>query len=1043
MIDRAIGWCAAHGREVIALALAIAVWGIWSGQRLPLDAVPDLSDVQVIVAVDWPGRSPDLVEAQVTYPLVTSLTGAPHVRAVRAVSDLGTAWIYAIFDDGTDLYWARSRVLEQLQAVRAGLPDGAVPTLAPDATPVGWVFQYALVDSGGRHALDELRSLQDWKIRYALAGVRGVAEVASIGGFVRQYQVNLDPARLSGLGLSAKQVVDAIRASNSDAEGRVLEFAGREYVVRARGSLSSLEDLEQVAVATSDRGAPIRLVDVAQVRIGPDMRRGIAELDGRGEVVGGIVIMRIGENALDVIERVKQRLAEIARTLPEGVSLVPVYDRSELIRQSLATLRRILIEEMAVVSLVVIAFLVHFRAALIPVAVLPIAVLASLIPLKALGMTANIMSLGGIALAIGVLVDAALVMVENAHRQLAESGAADAVQRRAVVVRAARQVGRAVFYCLGIIAVSFLPVLLLEGQEGRMFRPLALTKTLAVAASSLLAITLVPALMVGLLRGGLVRTTPLLRWCTERYERLLRLALRRPRVFLAVNAAVVPLAALLIPTLGREFMPPLYEGALLYMPTAPPGLSITEATRLLQTQDRVLRSFPEVETVFGSAGRATSATDNSPLGMVNTVVRLRPAREWRAGVSFESLQAEMDAALQIPGFPNFWTQPIRGRLDMLSTGIRTPLGIKILGSDLGVIHALGLKIERVLHALPETRSAWVERVADGSFVDVDIDRAAIGRHGLTVRDVEDVIQAAVGGTAVGHTLEGRERYPISVRYQQDHRADLAALGRVLVTTPSGEQVALGALSRISLASGPAMIRNENGLLAGYLYVDTDTADLAGFVERARRAVEREVELPAGYVLDWSGEYESALRAAARLRVILPLAVLAIFALLYRVFGSASEAAIVLLSVLYALTGGLILQWLLGYRFSVAVWVGYIALFGVAVQTGVIMVLYLHEALDRRLAAGVPLAEHDLHEATLAGAVLRLRPKLMTVATTILGLLPLLWSRGVGSDVLRPMAAPIVGGMITSAVHVLIITPVIFHALKLRALRRERLRASAH
>jgi Cu(I)/Ag(I) efflux system membrane protein CusA/SilA len=1045
MIDRLINWCTANPLRVVAASIALAAWGLWAMQRLPLDAVPDVADVQVIVATEWPGRSPDLVEDQITYPLVSALSGAPRVRTVRAVTDLGISHVYVLFEDRTDLYWARSRVLEAVQNARSSLPDGVAPTLAPDATSVGWIYEYALVDSSGRHSLDELRSLQDWKVRHALAGVRGVAEVASIGGYVKQYQVNLDPARLYGLSLSPKQVVDAVRASNGDVEGRLLEFAGREYAVRARGTLSSLEDLKQVAIATTADAVPIRLTDVADVRIGPDLRRGIADLDGRGEVVGGIVIMRAGENALAVIDRVVDRLASIQRTLPDGVELIPVYDRSHLIRDAMATLRWILVEEMFVVSLVVAAFLFHFRSALIPVVTLPIAVVCSFLPLWSLGVTSNIMSLGGIALAIGVLVDAAIVMVENGDRRLAESPDARGAERSAIAARAALQVGRAVFYCLAIIAVSFLPVLLLEGEEGRMFRPLAFTKSFGVAASSLLSITLVPALMVLLVRGShrpAHPVGPLMRLCASQYERVLRLALRRRWLFLAVNAAIVPATALLVPAVGSEFVPPLYEGSLLYMPSAPPGLAITEATRLLQTQDRVLREFPEVERVFGTAGRATSATDNSPLGMANTIVTLKPRSQWRPGVTFESLQREMDEALQIPGFPNFWTQPIRGRLDMLATGIRTPLGIKVLGSDLAVIHAIGSEIERVLRTLPETRSAVVERVADGYFVDVQIDRAAIGRHGLSVQDVEDVIQSAIGGINVGYTVEGRERYPISVRYQQDYRADLPSLERVRVKTPSGAQVALGALAKIALQTGPAMIRDENGLLAGYVYVDAAAPDMAGYVARAREAVERQVALPPGYVLEWSGQYESQLRASSHLRAILPLACLAIFALLVLVFRSASEASIVMLSVPYAMTGGLVLQWLLGYRFSVAVWVGYIALFGVAVQTGVIMVIYLHEALDRRTRADGSLTEADVHEATVSGAVSRLRPKLMTVMTTILGLLPLLWSRGVGSDVLEPMAAPIVGGMITSAVHVLIITPVIFYLIASRRIASARQPATA-
>ena len=780
--------------------------------------------------------------------------------------------------------------------------------------------------------------------------------------------------------------------------------------------------------------------------LGPDMRRGVAELDGRGEAVGGIVIMRVRENALRVIDDVKTRLAEIRRTLPAGVTILPVYDRSTLIRGAIGTLRRILLEEMVVVSLVVIAFLFHFRSALIPIAVLPIAFLASFIPVWYLGASANIMSLGGLALAIGVLVDASIVMVENAYRHVTEEAHPEGRDTSAIVRDAACQVGRPVFFSLAVIVVSFMPVFLLEDQEGRMFHPLALTKTSAVAVATLLAITLVPVLMAMLLVGSRRstprRASPVARFCAGVYEPALRLALRWKWAFLGVNAALVPLTGLLLFMLGHEFMPPLYEGAILYMPSAPPGLSITEATRLLQQQDRRLRAFPEVERVFGTAGRATTATDHSPMGMVNTTVTLKPRNQWRPGLTFERLQAEMDRDLQFPGLSNVWTQPIRGRLDMLFTGIKTPVGIKILGSDLSVIQDLGLRIEQILRAVPGTRSAYAERVADGYFVDIRVDRAAIARYGLAVQDVEEVVQTAIGGSTIGHVFEGRERYPINVRYQHDFRDDLPALERVLVKTPAGAQVPLGQLAAITLTTGPSMIRDENGQLAGYVYVDTANRDIGGYVARAREAIEGQLQLPPGYLLNWSGQYEMQLRASARLRLIMPVVVLAIFALLYLIFRSASEALIVMLSVVYAMTGGVVLQWLLGYNFSVAVWVGYITLYGVAVQTGVIMVVYLHEALDRRIAAGTPLTEEALFEATVAGAVQRLRPKLMTVIATVAGLLPILWSTGVGSDVMKPIAAPIVGGMVTSAVHVLIITPVIFFLMKRRAFRRGSLRPSA-
>jgi copper/silver efflux system protein len=1035
MIQRTIAWSVANRLLVFTGTVAITVCGFWAMQHAPLDALPDGSDTQVIISTEWPGRSPDLIETQVTSPLVASLVATPRVRSVRGVTDFGVSFVYVIFDDGTDTYWARSRVLDQLRTARVDLPEGIEPTMAPAASAVGRVFEYALVDVSGRHSLDELRTLQDWTLRSALASVRGVAEVASIGGSVKQYQVNLDPARLSALNISPKQIVEAIRASNDDVEGRALEFSGREYIVRARGSLTSIEDIRQVALGATGAGTPLRVGDVAEVRIGPDSRRGIAELDGKGEVVGGIVIMRVGQNALTVIEAVKQRLSDVQRTLPEAVSVVPVYDRSELISSSISTLQRILVEEAIVVSLVVIVFLLHLRAALIPLITLPVAVLATFIPLWALDVNVNIMSLGGIALAIGVLIDAAIIMVENGHRTISERTAK--ADPTATILRATRDIGRAVFFSLAVIVVSFVPVLLLEGQEGRLFRPLALTKTFAVAAVTLLAITLVPALMVALLRPSEQqrRRNPITELLASGYEPVLRFALRRRLTVLALTAAIVPLTALLIPRIGTEFMPALYEGAVLYMPTAPAGVSITEVTRVLQVQDQILSAFPEVVHAFGTAGRATTATDNSPLSMVNTTVTLKPRREWRAGLTFEALQAEMDAALQMPGFPSTWTQPIRNRVDMLSTGIKTPVGLKILGSDLRVIQELSERVESILRTLPGTRGAYAERVLDGHFLDVRINREAIARHGLVIRDVQDMIQTAIGGKTIARTTEGRERYPINVRYQYDFRSNTSALEQLVIKTPAGGQVFLGQVASVVVTTGPAMIRNENGLLAGYVYVDTETADIGAYVSRAKKALNTQLKLPAGYLIDWSGQYELQLRAASRLRVIVPIVLLTIFFLLQLMFRSSSEALTVMLSVVYAMTGGVVLQWLLGYQFSVAVCVGYIALFGVAVQTGVIMVVYLHEAVTRRLHSGRRFTEDDIYEATVEGAVLRLRPKLMTVTATIAALLPIMWSTGVGADLLKPIAAPIIGGMITSALHVLIITPVIFYLMQRHAFRR--------
>jgi copper/silver efflux system protein len=1045
MISRIIDWCAGNRFLVFTGTAVLTLWGVWAMTATPLDAVPDISDVQVIVSTEWMGRSPDIIEDQITYPIVTALLSAPRVRTVRGFTDFGISYVYVIFEDGTDIYWARSRVVEYLQGIRGRLPDGSNPTIGPDATGVGWVFQYALVDETGHRNLAELRGVQDWFLRYSLASVEGVAEVAGIGGFVKQYQVNLDPNKLAAYDKSVKDVVHAIRASNNEVEGRLLEFSGREYMVRGRGYLTSLDDIAAVSLGATERGTPVRVGDVADVVLGPDLRRGVAELDGKGEVVGGIVVMRFGENALRVIDRVKAKLAEVQRALPEGVRVIPTYDRSGLINESVGTLRRTLIEEAIVVSLVILVFLFHFRSALVPILALPIAVVASFIPMYYLDVNSNIMSLGGLALAIGVLVDASIVMVENAYRHVSEPDEAIMYEDQPrAIIGAAKQVARAIFFSLTIIIVSFVPVFLLEAQEGRMFRPLAFTKTSAMVLASLLSITLVPVLMTIFIRGRRLRpesVNPVSRFFTWLYEPLLRAALRFKWTALAVNVAVVPLTIPLLFLIGSEFMPPLYEGSMLYMPTSPPGMSITEATRLLQVQDKLLRKVPEVDQVFGTVGRGTTPTDNTPMGMVNTIVTLKPRAQWRADLTFESLQAEMDASLQFPGFPNVWTQPIRNRLDMLLTGIKTPVGIKIFGADLDTIQSLGQQIERILQQVPGTRSVYAERVSQGYFTDIRIDRQAIARHGLTIEDVQDVIQSALGGENITQTVEGRERYPVNVRYAREFRESIPALERVLVKTPMGATIPLGQLAEISLTTGPAMVRDEDAQLAGYVYVDTVTTDIGGYVDAAKAAIASSLQLPTGYTLQWTGQYEFQVRARERLKILIPLVFFIIFMLLYMTFHSASEATIVMLSVVYAMTGGVILQWLLGYNFSVAVWVGYIALYGVAVQTGVVMVVYLHEALDKRLRQGGGIAERDVLQATIDGSVLRLRPKLMTVTVVMASLVPITWSAGVGSDVMKPIAAPIIGGMITSTIHVLIITPVIFYIMKMRALRKGRLKVS--
>jgi copper/silver efflux system protein len=1039
MIERLIDWCARNRFLVFTGTAVLTLWGIWAATATPLDAVPDISDVQVIVSTEWMGRSPDLIEDQVTYPIVSALISAPRVRTVRGFTDFGVSYVYVIFDDGTDIYWARSRVVEYLQGIRGRLPEGTNPIIGPDATGVGWVFQYAVLDDTGQRTLAELRSVQDWFLRYALASVDGVAEIASIGGFVKQYQVNLDPVRLAIYDMSVKDVVDAIRMSNNDVEGRLLEFSGREYMVRGRGYLKSLADIEKISLGVDRRGTPVRVADVADVRIGPDLRRGVAELDGRGEVVGGIVVMRFGENALRVIDRIKAKLAAVQPSLPPGVRIVPVYDRSTLIHESIATLRRTLIEEAIVVSIVIVVFLFHFRSALVPILALPVAVAAAFAPMYYLNVTSNIMSLGGLALAIGVLVDAAIVMVENAYRHLSDPDRPVAYEDQPqAIVAAARQVARPIFFSLAIIIISFVPVFLLEAQEGRMFRPLAFTKTSAMVFASLLSITLVPVLMTLFIRGRALKpehATPVSRFFMWIYEPVLRRAIRWRWAVLALNLAVVALTVPLVLALGSEFMPPLYEGSMLYMPTGQPGLGVTEATRLLQVQDKLLRQVPEVERVFGTVGRGTTPTDNSPMGMVNTTILLKPRAEWRPGLTLERLQAEMDARLQFAGVPNVWTQPIRNRLDMLSTGIKTPVGIKVLGPDLTVIQEIGREIERTLQQVPGTHSVYAERVAQGYFTDIDIDRDAIARYGLRIEDVQDVIESALGGENITQTIEGRERYPVNVRYASDFRQDLTAIERVLVKAPNGVHLTLGQVARVAISAGPAMIRDEDAQLAGYVYVDTATRDIGGYVTNARAAIERGVTLPPGYTLQWTGQYEFQLRARERLTLLLPVVFFIIFILLYITFHSAAEASIVMLSVVFAMTGGAILQWMLGYNFSVAVWIGYIALYGVAVQTGVVMVVYLHEALDRRLAAGGTMTPTDVLQATIDGSVLRLRPKLMTVSVVMASLIPILWSTGVGADVMKPIAAPIIGGMVTSTIHVLINVPIIFYVLKVRGLRQ--------
>jgi Cu(I)/Ag(I) efflux system membrane protein CusA/SilA len=1036
-----IDWCARNRFLVFTGTLLLVLAGIWALRRIPLDALPDISDVEVIVHTPWMGEPPSIIEDQVTYPIVTTMLAAPHVKAVRAQTMFGDSYVFVVFEDGTDLYWARSRVLEYMQQIQGRLPEGVHPVIGPDATGAGWIYEYALVDHSHQRSLADLRSLQDWYLRYQLETVPGVAEVATIGGFVRQYQVNLDPAKLRAYGIPLSTVIEKVRGSTNEVGGRLLELGGAEYMIRGLGYLRSLGDLETVPVATKN-GTPVLVRDLGTVTFGPDIREGVAEWQGQGETVGGIIVMRDGMNALTVIDGVKQKLKEIKPSLPTGVEVVAGYDRSGLIHASIETLQRDLLEEAIIVSIVIVIFLFHFRSALIPILTLPIAVIAAFIPMYFLNVSSNIMSLGGLALAIGVLVDAAIVMVENGYRQLSERQAAEPApltgpQRQRILLDSAKQVGPAIFFSLVIIVVSFLPVFLLEAQEGRMFRPLAWTKTLAVGFSSVLAITLVPVLMILFIRGRLrpESRNPISRLTQAIYLPVLRFCLRFRKTTLLLNLVFLVLTLPLALNIGSQFMPPLFEGSALYMPSALPGISIGQASQLLQEQDKIIRTFPEVETVFGTIGRSDSATDNAPLDMYDTTIMLKPRTQWPAGMTYEKLIQEMDTKLQFPGLSNTWTMPVENRLDMELTGIKTPLGMKIQGPTLDGIQQAAAQLQQVLTTLPDVRSIFAERVSQGFYINIEVNRAEAARYGLTVADVQQAVTSGIGGEMVAENIEGRERYPVNVRYNRDFRDNVEELRRVLIATPGGAQIPIAEVAKISFSRGPSMIRDEDGALTGYVYIDLNTKDYGGFVTNANNLFRQKLRLPPGYTYKWSGEYEFELRAKQRLQLILPVVFCIIFLLLYMVFHSVAEAAVLIFPTIYALTGGLILQKLLGYNFSVAVWVGYIALFGIAVETGVVMVVYLHEALDHRLASGVPLRHEDIEASVIEGAVQRLRPKLMTVSVVLASLVPILWETGVGSDVMKPIAAPLVGGMITSTIHVLILVPVFFALMKERALRR--------
>ena len=1092
MIDSIIEWSARNKFIVLLLTAIGLAGGIYSIRSVPLDAIPDLSDPQVIIYTEWPGRSPDLVEDQVTYPIVSAMLAAPHVSVVRGISDYGYSYVYVVFDEGTDIYWGRTRVLEYMDKIRGKLPEGVNPSLGPDATGVGWAFEYALVDKTGQHNLAELRSFNDWYVRYWLESVPGVAEVATVGGFVKQYQVTVDPNRLAAYNVPLHMVMEVIRSSNQDVGGRVVEFSGKEYVVRGRGYIKSVEDIESLPLGTDAAGTPILIRNVAEVALGPEMRRGIAELNGEGEVTGAIVVVRHGQNALDVIDRVKAKIEEVKASFPPGVELVTTYDRSDLIHRSIRTLLRTLVEEMIIVSLVILVFLRHLPSAAIPIITIPVAVVISFIPIYASGLTSNIMSLSGIAIAIGALVDAAIVVVEQTHKKLEKwEQAGRPGDYRRVIIDAVKEVGGPSFFSLLVIAVAFVPIFALQAQEGRLFKPLAFTKNTAMVVAAFLAITLDPVMRLIFTRMEPFRFRP--RWLSSFttkvvvgtmepeentwisrklmgvYHPALLAALRHRWLTISAALLVMALTVPIFLSLGTEFMPPLNEGTLLYMPITLPGISVTEATKYLQLQDRMLKAFPEVKTVFGKIGKAETSTDPAPMSMVETTIVLKPEEEWRSKkvdrwysswmpgflkppfrliwpeerrLNWEELIDEMDRAVQIPSFANAWLFPVRTRIDMITTGVRTPVGIKVMGTDLATIEKIGLELEGVVRQVPGTRSAFFERVTGGYYLDFVVNREEAARYGLTPGNVNDIVESAIGGMSITTTVEGRERYPVNVRYARGLRDDLGQLRRVLVPTPSGAQVPLGQLATISLETGPPMIKNEEGFKAGFLYVDVTGRDLGSYVEDARKAVEDQVQLPAGYQLAWSGQYEYMLRVRDRLMVVVPITLVIIFLLLYFNTGSTVKTLIILLAVPFSAVGAIVFIWLLDYNMSIAVWVGLIALLGVDAETGVFMLLYLDLAYEQARREGRMKNMEDLKEAIVDGAVKRLRPKVMTVAVMFMGLVPIMWSHGTGSDVMRRIAAPMIGGIFTSFLMELLVYPVIYEIWKTRELRREAKLASA-
>jgi Cu(I)/Ag(I) efflux system membrane protein CusA/SilA len=1065
MIEKIIEFSARNLFLIFLMVFFLTVWGIWSLKNTPLDAIPDLSDTQVIVFTEWPGRSPDLIEDQVTYPITTTLLAAPRVTVVRGISMFGYSFVYVLFEDGTDIYWARSRIIEYMSGIQKQLPEGVTPVLGPDATGVGWVYEYALVNETGKYDLAQLRSFQDWYLKYWLQSVPGVSQVASVGGYVKQYQVNVDPNKLLAYNIPLRTVVDSIRMGNNDVGGRVIEWTGREYVVRGRGYIQSLNDIRNIVVSVDRRGTPVLVKDIADdVRLGPDMRRGLAELNGEGQVAGGIVVARFKENALDVINRVKEKLKEVKDAFPKGIKLVTTYDRSELIRKAIDTLAHKLLEESIIVSIVCIVFLYHFRSAIVVILTLPFAILFSFIPMYYLNLTANIMSLGGIAIAIGAMVDAAIVIVENVHKRLEhwekEGKNGD---RLKVVIEAMKEVGRPIFFALLVITVAFIPVFTLERQEGRLFKPLAFTKTFGMAFASILSITLTAALVTILVRGKITPEikNPISRVLIRIYDPFVKLALRfrKTTIFLALLILTITIPVFF--RLGSEFMPPLNEGVLMDMPVTLPGISITGAGEYLQLRDKIIKTFPEVETVFGKAGRAETSTDPAPLSMFETNIVLKPEHEWRKipekrwysswapqilkkplrfiwpekrTITTEELVNKLNEALTFPGFTNAWTMPIKARVDMLTTGIRTPIGIKVFGPNLSKIEEIGKQIEGALQGIAGTRSVYSERVTGGYYIDFWVKRDEAARYGLRVEDVEDIIESAIGGNNITRTIEGPERYPVNVRYSRELRDSDHKLERVLVPTPSGAQIPIDQLADIRIVMGPPEIKTEEATKVGYVYVDVTGRDIGGYVKEAKKAIAEHIKLPTGYFLTWSGQYEYMQRVKQRLKLVVPITLLLIFVLLYLNFNNVVETMIILLSVPFAAIGGIWLMYLLGYNMSVASWVGFIALAGLAAQTGVVMIIYLDEFYEKMIKEGRKDSK-SLAKAIHDGAVQRVRPKIMTVMAMTMGLLPLMWSHGAGADVMKRIAAPMVGGLITSTILTLIIIPAIYEIWRGRGLSK--------